>query len=371
LKSEDKLSDIDTVLAVLISAKSYLDVFGRCENGDPAAHLKKEYRRLARGIHPDHYRDEGEKKKATEAFQLLTAFYDEGMEAAEKDRYNELPSITIKTRRHEFQFGAKAAAGDICDLYFGTVKGAEEDLFFKVARVPRDNDLLEAEASALRYLTESDTEKKYVAFFPELVESFAFKDEKGQVRRANALKKLSGWYSLTQVREKYLRGINPLDMVWIWRRLLWILGYIHPQNILQGALLPPHILIQPEQHGLIVCDWCYSARRETDSVFPAIKAVVPGFKDWYPEEVLKKEAPTFGTDIYLAVKSMQYVLGGDPKGNLGVEVPRGIRAFFNGCTQKHQKTRPQDAWELLKEFDELLERMGKPYYPKRFHRFSM
>jgi len=64
----------------------------------------------------------------------------------------------------------------------------------------------------------------------------------------------------------------------------------------------------------------------------------------------------------MAVECMQYVLG------IMSNVPKPIKAFLKGSSQKNVAARPQHAWELLDEFNELIERM---WGPRKFLPFTM
>ncbi len=162
-------------------------------------------------------------------------------------------------------------------------------------------------------------------------------------------------------------------MAWMWRRLLFVLGYVHRRGIVHGAVLPAHVMILPAQHGLVLVDWCYSSIASDDSNGnPPIKAIVEAYRGWYPEEVLKKQVPGPATDIAMATRCVVQLMGGDPlTGNLPDRVPVPFRAFFKGCLAVRQAARPDDAWGLLHEFDELLEHLGPPYFPRRFRPFTM
>jgi hypothetical protein len=131
-------------------------------------------------------------------------------------------------------------------------------------------------------------------------------------------------------------------------------------------------MILPQKHGLVLVDWCYASAK-ADDTYPAIKALVSSHRDWYPSEVFDRKSPGPETDIMMAARCMVYLLGGDPAtGNLPAgKTPRPLRAFLKGCMQQVPALRPDDAWSLLGEFDELLERMGPPYHPRRFRPFSM
>jgi hypothetical protein len=48
--------------------------------------------------------------------------------------------------------------------------------------------------------------------------------------------------------------------------------------------------------------------------------------------------------------------------------PKPLRAFARGCLLTAENRRPQDAWRLLAELDDLLERL---YGPRRFRPFQL
>jgi hypothetical protein len=133
-------------------------------------------------------------------------------------------------------------------------------------------------------------------------------------------------------------------------------------------------MVLSDGYGVVLVDWCYASQADNSGKYEPIKAIVSNYQDWYPKEVTSKEAPSPATDIFMAAKTMIYLMGGDPNtGNYpeDTKVPRPMRAFFKGCLQSQIAARPGDAWELLAEFDELLEYMGAPYYPRRFRPFTM
>lgn len=366
------MSDIAVVYRQLAGAKNYLEVFGPCDHGvKPEVHIKKVYRRLARNVHPDKYAQTDEKDMAQEAFKLLGRFFETAKKAAARGDYGNVPKVVVATRRAEYEVGELLVRGEIADIYAATKRATSGDLVMKIARIPLDNDLLATEARALTVLRDHNGDPKLHPFFPELLDSFVYRDEHSVHRRANVQGRLEGWYTLKEVRAAYPDGVSPLDMAWIWRRLLWLLGYAHERGLLHGAVTPDHILILPGQHGVMLVDWCYSQQSDTDGGFQSLRAVSGEYQGWYPREVTEKVAPSFGTDIYMASRSMVYLMGGESIERLGAQVPRAFKAYFRGCMQENHKVRPQGAWELLGEFDELLERIGRPYFPRSFHPFTV
>lgn len=358
------------------AAAGYMDLFGSLGSSKEAQtqQVKAVFRELALVLHPDRYGDVADKAAAEAAFIRLHQLYTEALQALEHGVYGQtVPLATLTTRRAEHQLLRTHTTGDLCDCYraLTTVKGASpQRTIVKITRDAADNDLIKAEAATLKHLRGPDGDPKRYPFIPELVDSFAYSEPHQAIRSVNVLAMLDGFYDLTQVNAAYPRGIDPRDMAWIWRRLLLVLGYAHSMGVIHGAVLPQHVMILPEQHGLVLADWCYSVRGSVS--YPPIKAIAETCRTWYPYEVLQKQPPSAATDIALAARCMVWLMGGNPvTGNVPDAVPRALRAFFKGCLATGQTARPDDAWQLLGEFDELLEQMGEPFYPRRFHVFSM
>lgn len=369
------VTDLDRVVAILKSSPSYLEVFGVSEGGksSQAKHLKQGYRRLAKILHPDGYTDQPSIDLASEAFSILQGFHAQAETAVANGTYGESPGSTVTTKRFTHLVQKLFTTGDLADVMFAesTISHSSEQVksVVKLARSPRDNDLLIAEAQALKRLRRTGSDESLHPYVPRLLETFKLVDGKRR-RQANVLERLEGFYTLEQVLQANPKGLDPLDMAWIWRRVLVAIGFAHEQETIHGAVLPSHVMILPEQHGVVLIDWSYSVKIEDD--IKPIRAISPEYRDWYPEEVVNKHSPGKGTDLGMAAQTMIYLLGGDPI-TLATpkSVPKAFRAFFRGCVQPRQVARPQDAWMLLKEFDELLESLGGPYFPRRFRAFSM
>lgn len=97
-----------------------------------------------------------------------------------------------------------------------------------------------------------------------------------------------------------------------------------------------------------------------EEVFPPLRAIVPQYKAFYPPEVFDKAPVDSTVDIFMASMLMTWLL--EPN------TPRPFRTFINGCALKSPSQRPQDAWQVLKELDELLlNNVG----PRKFRPFTM
>jgi serine/threonine protein kinase len=317
-------------IAVIEAARGPGDLFG----SDAA----RTYRRLAQLTHPDAHPGDA---RAARAFAKLADLW----------------------RRHRDGHGALVARGDIANLY------RVSQGLLKVTRDPADNDLMRAETIALAALR-TRVERRFQAYFPELVLAQRRRDpSSGAEHRANVIVELTGFRSLAEIRSAVSHarpapgpaGLDPRDAAWMWRRLLVAVGAAHRAGLIHGAVLPEHVMIHAGEHGLVLVDWCYSWPGLLGRA-PAgrVRAVVKRYRDWYPHEVLSGHRAGPDLDIWLATRCMTELIGD--------LMPAPMAAFARGCLLASPSRRPADAWSLLAELDDLLERL---YGPRTFRPFAM
>jgi serine/threonine protein kinase len=63
------------------------------------------------------------------------------------------------------------------------------------------------------------------------------------------------WGSLAALNGRFPDGIDPRHAVWIWRRILDVLHFIHAQGWAHGDVRPEHALVHPEEHGIRLIGW--------------------------------------------------------------------------------------------------------------------
>jgi len=303
-------------IELIEAARKPADLFGR----DAAPR----YRRLAKLTHPDAQAGD---VRAAAAFAKLADLW---------QRYSQVSRPVV-------------ARGDLANLY------RVRDGLLKLARNPADNDLMDREATALRTLGRHDADR-FSAYFPRLAGTQRVHDPRtGAERRGNVLGALDGFVSLAEIRRRQPGGIDPRDAAWMWRRLLVALGAAHQAGVSHGAVIPEHVLIHPAHHGLVLADWCYSGQPGTP-----LPAIVGRYRDWYPPEALGRRTSGPAGDVWLATRCMTALIGS--------QMPKPLGTFTRGCQLANPARRPQDAWLLLAELDDLLERL---YGPRKFRPFAI
>lgn len=359
----------------LLTKKTPEELFGKKKSFED---LKLAYRLRAREVHPDNHNNS---QVATDAFAHLNNLFQTAQKSITAGTYgtNKAPLVdvvTIQSRRHVYKIRDPLSSDSVSNLFTGRDEMGQS-VVLKVAK-RGTNDLLQNEAQVLkRLLSNIDTYDQLAPYVPAYVETFGFKQGgKGQPKQATvfsgidqnpALTYVEGleYYTLEQVKERY-SAIPPKHMAWIFRRLLIVLGIAHGIGLVHGSVFPENVLIQPEQHGLVLTNWYHSVPMNE-----VIKTADQQYMNWLPAEVRDKQKTIPGTDLYMAAQTMFYILGGDPRfrgGSLSEAVPKEIRAFLMGTATNYRASRPTSAFDLKDEFTEMIERL---WGPRRFIPFSM
>jgi DnaJ-like protein len=336
------LDDVDVLLKRVRTAK---ELFG----ADP----KKMFHLLARLTHPD--RNPGEERAET-LFKEVTRLYESLTDGP----------ITIQSKKRVYTLLKILKVGDVADIHLAQSAGPIPDdtdlhnYLLKISRVKGGDKLLETERKTLAEILTRAGDTTYRKYFPTLVESFPAQDK--IQKRVNVFTyEPHGFYTGEELHEK-LPALEDMHLGWMFKRVLTAIGFAHRQGFIHAAVLPSHLRFQTKNHGAQLISWGHSV--ETGG---AVRTISAKYKDWYPPEVINKEPATPGTDIYLAAKTMLYLAGVDPNKPLKIDakqIPIPMQRFFQSCLLPGAKMRPDDAWALHDEFDELLKTLyGKP----RFH----
>ncbi len=336
---------LDQLADLMDRAANAFEVFGR----DPEA----EYRRLAKLCHPDLFPPGPVQDRATRVFRRLT----ELLEAA---RQGAVPRVILSPSR-KYELLDQLAAGDLADVHLAVADAARYVL--KITRPTGGNPLLASEARHLKLLARRSADRRYREYLPRLVESFVVPGTGGD-RQANVFVHREGFYTLEAIRRQHANGLDARHLAWIFKRILAVLGFAHSCGLVHGAILPPHVMLHAENHGLQLLDWIHAVPA------PSVLAFIPtAYRDWYPAEVLRREPASPATDIFLAAKCLIYAAGGDPAAGRWPEaVPVEMQRFIDTCLFAAPRMRPHDAWKLHEEFDGLL---GQLFGPPKYHRLVM
>jgi serine/threonine-protein kinase len=154
------------------------------------------------------------------------------------------------------------------------------------------------------------------------------------------------------VEDKYKNGVEPEHVAWITERILNILKYLHLHGVVHGDVKPQNIIIQPEEHTVVLVDYGLSAvkPKRTDGA----KGYTPLFAA--PEQqkggVLLPEADFYGLGM-----TMIFALGGDIElVKVPGTTPDGLVGLIKRFIKREVLSRPnwdeEDLCDTIKEVRE-------------------
>ncbi|WP_410657872.1 adenylate cyclase [Amycolatopsis sp. lyj-112] len=292
----------------------------------------RRYRALAAALHPD--RNPGD-PRAHRAAATLNRLYDDWKRARRQ---------TVTTATSAYTLTTPHAAGSIATTYRTT--GPH---LVKLVRSPALNPLIHAEWAALRALDGFTERHRWLRpYYPRLL------DTSGPVARGDrafsVLEPLiDGFTTLADIKKAFPDGLDGRDYAWMHRRLLRAVAGAHRAGVVHGHLTADNVLVQPEQHGIVLIGWSFAGE---DGSLP----IAADRSADYPPEVHKGLPVTAATDVHMLHTLMLDLVAPGEKRQ---------REFARWCTQDAPAQRPE-AVDLLDEYDDLL---GELYGPRTFRPF--
>ena len=351
----------------ILSAKSYLDLFPNVGIITEET-IKKQYRKLVKIAHPD-------AGGTPEAFSIVKAYYNESLRRIEtktfgQTRYESAENTTkdtnsiITSKNNVYELLHEFSATDLAVTYIA--KSKSKNVLLKVVKSPSDNDLFMREQEALTklhsYAAIKNNNENWNDYTPTLIESFSVKNTKNLKQYVNVFELTGDWYTLPNILLDNPYGLDPLDAVWMFRRVLMVLGFAHDNKIVHGAITPTNISIYPQEHGLILMNWENSSIYSELIGYDKTPTADSNYMEYYPPNVLLGQPAEIQNDLYMAMQ-----LGKTLFKNYKTNVC--ITQYFNRYCE-FKATTTLTAWDLLSEFDDVLKMIGEPYYPKRWKPFN-
>ncbi|WP_163870261.1 hypothetical protein [Myxococcus eversor] len=258
------------------------------------------------------------------------------------------PRVTVANTRYVLL--GRLGRGDGSDVFLARRDSRITELVvLKVARALVDKDLLAHEYEVLEDLqrTKAQGAEYFTRLLPQPVARGTVKDPEGVARAALVYRWTSGFqHTLADVREVYPDGVDPRAAVWMWKRALELLGFVHRAGYVHGAVLPPHLLVHPRDHGLMLIGW--SSAGKIRNLMPLV-ATSASHRDFYFDAMWDGGGvPTPASDVAMCARSIAWVLGGDPAtGSVPSHVPAPLAELLRAQhTSSGGSGLEVDAWSV-------------------------
>jgi serine/threonine protein kinase len=369
----DENHELRLLHARLLRAYYAEDIF-ELTSDDPDEQLlqvREDYRFMSRMLDPEKYINREDTQSLEilhEAQELLDRFYAEAEEKIERGEFDPYrcgktgdDDFIIKTRERSYRIKKKQfAEGELSSVFEGYFDDGDfaQSVLVKILDEVVDIEAMRNEARILKLFAEHPDDR--LVHLPVLLDQFRTTDN----RMGLIFKRFRG-HSIEEVLKlpRYKDGIPEKHVVWMFNRLLRVLGYVHDLGVIHGNIDPSHLIIQPYSHNLCLIGWSYAVYDpcHTGESFKVYN------EDYSAPEVLEKRPPVPPSDLYSVGKCMIRMLGGDIEidtmpATVDIRLQRFIRFFVIPSVLG----RARDGDEMQEKLVELIEEM---WGPRRFLEF--
>jgi len=170
-----------------------------------------------------------------------------------------------------------------------------------------------------------------------------------------------GWasgfvHTFRDVRAAYPSGVPATAAVWLWKRVLETLAWMHEVGFVHGAILPEHLLVHARDHGVRLVG--FSSATSTGQPLSAFPRDAEAF---YPRAAWEGGGVTASLDLSMSARCVLFALGADDR-RVSRAVPPPLAALLQSVSADDADGR-RDAWALVAELDAAArEAFGPPRY---------
>jgi hypothetical protein len=260
--------------------------------------------------------------------------------------------------------GELIAHGEISDVHAAQrARWPSERALVKVLRDERDRALFDHEWEVLERLHGETAEGAagMLARLPEPIAHGVVTDGMYVGAQVTVLRWASGFrHTVEDFRRAYPAGIDPQPSIWVWRRLLEVLAFLHKQGYAHGAVLPPHLLVEDGEHGLRLVGLSM-----TDRMGARLRGVVERWADFYPQSEGGPRTVGAAADVAMSARCLIALLGGDPAtGKLPDAVPGPLASLLRDTAAADAPSgAAPGAWSLREQLGALAREV---FGPSRF-----
>jgi hypothetical protein len=139
-----------------------------------------------------------------------------------------------------------------------------------------------------------------------------------------------------------------------------VLSFIHNSGMVHGAVLPPHLLVQENEHGVRLVG--FSAAGHLGG---KLRTLSHRYESFYPQSARSLSSLTAQLDLTMSARCIVALLGGDPETG---SLPRAVPPRLARLVQQIALAQPAssargDAWSLREELGGIArEVFGSPQF---------
>ncbi len=270
-------------------------------------------------------------------------------------------SSWISIGDHHWALDKFLAHGESADVYTGRrARWPTELVILKILRESQNVDRFDNEWNALQTLHKSGAPgaETYVKLLPQPVMHGDSTGGSHTGQRVNIYRHASGFrHTFNDVLQAYPQGIPPRASIWVWRRILEVLSFIHASGMAHGAVLPEHLLIQDNEHGVRLVGYSSAGR-----LGKKLTSLSKDNEPFFPKESQLKSGLSSQLDIVMSARCVIALLGGNPAdASLPSPVPKKLAEFIQRIAlSKTGDIDSQNAWAIRGKLGNLADEIFGP-----------
>lgn len=261
---------------------------------------------------------------------------------------------------HHWAIGDFLAQGDTCDVYRGArARFPTELVILKILRDSADPASLDNEWDILQTLISSNAPgaATFSRRIPQPVMRGTISGGAFMGCRVSIFRWEAGFHhTFESVRRLYPQGIPPRASIWVWRRILETLFFIHNTGLVHGAILPPHLLVQENEHGIRIVGY-----GNAGVVGQPLRRMIAPYAAFYPPGTRSGTPLSPSLDLGMSARCIIFLLGGDPqRASLPASVPPRLAELIQRVAHNPES---ESAWALREELGRLADQIyGAPQF---------
>jgi hypothetical protein len=255
------------------------------------------------------------------------------------------------------------AHGETADVHNGRrARWPTELAIIKLLRTRQDAALLDNEWEVLQALHRSKAPgaDTFTMLLPQPIIHGIISSGAHVGEGVSIFRWISGFrYTFDEIIRAYPEGISPRASIWVWRRILEVLSFVHHSGMAHGAVLPSHLLIQENEHGVRLVG--YSAAGHLGE---KLRTISHHYESIYPQPIGQLTL-TEQLDLVMSARCMIALLGGNPSdGSLPTRVPERLAEIVQRIASANPAgPAREDAWTIREELGQIADEVfGTPQF---------
>jgi hypothetical protein len=273
-------------------------------------------------------------------------------------------SSWISTGDRHWTIEKLLAHGDISNVYFGRLaRWPTELVIIKILRDQKHRKRFDNQWDTLKALRSSDAPgaDTFTRLIPQPVTHGEITAGEFSGQKVSVYRWAGGFHhTFVDVIQAYPQGIPPRASIWVWRRILEILSFIHASGMVHGAVLPSHLMIHDLEHGVRLVGYSSAGQLNEKLHFKP-----PAYKQYYPKPAKSWSTLTSHLDLVMSARCIAAILGGNPEtGSLPSAVPPQLADTIQRLAlDDPDKATNESAWAVREELGQIAGKVfGKPRY---------